>query len=103
MNILSLYGDRVPYNICRNLEWMTCAALDRLPGQGASGKILFSKAPASLDPRPNGPKPFGMCRGWRSPESYQHGCDSGYATDDIYYLEARAPARPHPPPLARIA
>eukprot|EP00966_Prymnesium_polylepis_P238653 5519330-Prymnesium_polylepis.2 len=21
LNILSLYGDRVPYNVCRNLEW----------------------------------------------------------------------------------
>ena len=26
LNILALYGDRVPYNICRNLEWMVCAA-----------------------------------------------------------------------------
>ena len=33
LNILSLYGDRVPYNICRNLEWQVCAAKGLLPGQ----------------------------------------------------------------------
>ena len=28
-NILSIYGDRMPYNLCRNLEWQapTVAAL----------------------------------------------------------------------------
>lgn len=29
-NILSLYGDRVPYNLCRNLEWQAC---DPTPAQ----------------------------------------------------------------------
>ena len=24
VNILSLYGDRIPYNICRNFEWQVC-------------------------------------------------------------------------------
>lgn len=26
INILQLGGSRVPYNLCRNLEWQTCAA-----------------------------------------------------------------------------
>ena len=26
-NILSLYGDRLPYNICRNLEWQARGGL----------------------------------------------------------------------------
>ena len=88
-NILSLYGDRVPYNTCRNLEWQVCAALGQLPGQGGpeKGKIIFSKAPSTLDPRPTSQKPFGECRGWRSPESQKGGCSKGFATDDIYYLE----------------
>ena len=29
LNILSLHGDRVPYNICRNLEWQARAAPPR--------------------------------------------------------------------------
>jgi len=43
LNILALYGDRVPYNICRNLEWMVCAAKGQLPGQGRDPVILFAK------------------------------------------------------------
>ena len=35
-NIFSLYGERIPFNICRNLEWMVCAAQGKLPGQGVS-------------------------------------------------------------------
>ena len=88
LNILSLYGTRVPYNICRNLEWQVCAALKRLPGQGAQdGKIIFSHAPNHLNPDPRGMKPFGQCRGWRSAESNKHGCEAGFATDDIFFLE----------------
>ena len=41
-NILSLYGDRVPYNICRNLEWQVCAALNRIPGQGGTDIIAYT-------------------------------------------------------------
>lgn len=87
VNILSLYGQRVPYNICRNLEWQVCAAQSRLPGQGSDGTIIFSRAPNQVDPSPTSNKPFGMCRGWRSPEAMRHGCAKGFATDDIYFLE----------------
>lgn len=87
VNILSLYGNRVPYNSCRNLEWQTCAALGKLPGQGAQGSIIFSKAPITLDPRSTSDKPFGQCRGWRSPEANALGCATGFATDDIFFLE----------------
>lgn len=47
VNILSLYGERLPYNICRNLEWQTCAAQGKLPGQG-DHTIKFAKAPREL-------------------------------------------------------
>ena len=43
VNILALYGDRVPYNICRNLEWVVCAAQGALPGQ-SNTDIIFAKA-----------------------------------------------------------
>ena len=62
-NILSLYGARVPYNICRNLEWQVCAAKGRIPGQN-SKKIVFGKKPSELDPNPGGGKPLGTCGGW---------------------------------------
>mmetsp|Transcript_14645 Transcript_14645/g.43663 ORF Transcript_14645/g.43663 Transcript_14645/m.43663 type:complete len:438 (+) Transcript_14645:1-1314(+) len=82
LNILSLYGDRVPYNICRNLEWQVCAAKGMLPGQG--GRLIrFAKRPRDL--YPNGDKPLAKCRGWRAPGAPP--CDDGYATDDIFFLE----------------
>lgn len=61
LNILSLYGSRVPYNICRNLEWQVCAAMGRLPGQRGP-HIIFSKEPKQLDPSPTSWKPFGAHR-----------------------------------------
>jgi len=81
LNILSLYGNRVPYNICRNYEWLVCSALGKLPGQG-SKTIIFSEAPSALDftrsPR------LGHCSGW-SPIDCQG--QNGYATDSIFFLE----------------
>ena len=83
LNILSLYGDRLPYNICRNLEWQTCAAQGKLPGQGGS-TIKFAKAPQTLDMARN--QRLGMCSGW-VPKEVPKGGIYGYATDDIFYLE----------------
>lgn len=40
VNILSLYGSQVPYNICRNTEWQICAAKGTLPGQGGLCRAL---------------------------------------------------------------
>ena len=57
LNILSLFGQQVPYNMCRNLEWQICAASGRLPGQG-SNTIIFAvalkdlQAIARADPAP---------------------------------------------------
>lgn len=79
-NILSLYGKRIPYNLCRNLEWQICAAKGMLPGQGGFG-IRFATAPKRLHTRGN--KPFGQCGGWTPTGE----CNGGYATDDIYFLE----------------
>jgi len=85
LNILSLYGDRLPYNICRNLEWQICAAKGLLPGQGGS-TILFGRAPSTLDPAGRSGKPLGKCKGW-VPDKKPKGGIYGYATDDIFYLE----------------
>ena len=111
LNILSLYGDRIPYNICRNLEcahscalphytqpspasgsrptcippsrgrWQICAARGKLSWQGRR-QIIFSRAPKELDPSPTGSKPFQMCRGWR-PKGSDSSCENGYGTDGM--------------------
>ena len=85
LNILALYGTRLQYNVCRNLEWQVCAARGELPGQRGP-HVVFAVAPKTLDPGPNSPRPFGQCRGWREWGS-EHDCSRGYATDDIFFLE----------------
>jgi len=88
LNILSLHGSRVPYNICRNLEWITCAINGLLPGQGVR-TIKFARKPSSLDFSEDGnDKVFGECRGWRPDTIWPRDCsDDGYATDSIFFLE----------------
>lgn len=52
-NILNMVGHRVPYNLCRNMEWQLCAVLGRLPGQALKDRsIRFANAPRSLDVEP---------------------------------------------------
>ena len=66
VNILSLYGDEIPYNVCRNVEWQTCAAMGSLPGQGEGrgGNVLrFAKAPRNLQPH-KGDRVIGGCYGY---------------------------------------
>ena len=89
LNILSLYGQRVPYNLCRNLEWQVCAAKNLLPGQrgGEETSIVFSRAPSSLDVTAASSKPLGQCRGWRPMGTTWDCASTGYATDDIFFLE----------------
>lgn len=80
-NILSLYAP-AQYNICRNFEWQLCAIRGMLPGQG-NRNIRFAYAPKHLDDTA-GRKPLGSCTGYQP-----HGCPrSGYASSDIFYLEA---------------
>ena len=83
LNILNLLAQRVPYNLCRNLEWQVCAARGLLPGQGGA-KIRLSFPPARLDPE--GERPLGQCRGWH-PDRLPAGGLYGFTNDDIYYLE----------------
>jgi len=85
LNILALYGNRVPYNVCRNLEWMVCAANGWLPGQQGV-TIKFAKAPGSLYPFGRSGKPIDRCCGW-APTTKPKGGVYGYTTDDIFYLE----------------
>jgi hypothetical protein len=85
VNILSLFGDAVPYNLCRNIEWQTCAVFGRLPGQGGENEnvLRFAKAPRSLEPR-RGDHKIGTCFGY-----HPSGCGTtGYSSSDIFFLEA---------------
>ena len=84
-NILSLYGWRVPYNICRNLEWQTCAAKGLIPGQ-KDRKIVFAIEPRGVTPDGSNGRKLGVCGGW-TPAKTPIGGAFGYATEDIFYLE----------------
>jgi hypothetical protein len=84
-NILNLNSPRVPYNLCRNLEWQVCAARNQIPAQGQSA-VMFATAPRSLDP--DGARSVGKCAGWRPDASYMPDGGYGYANEDIFYLEA---------------
>ena len=85
-NILNLNSPRVPYNLCRNLEWQVCSAKNLIPAQGDSA-VLFATSPSSLEP--NGvERPVGKCAGWRPDGNDVPDGGFGYANDDIFYLEA---------------
>eukprot|EP00966_Prymnesium_polylepis_P032617 758587-Prymnesium_polylepis.1 len=56
LHLLNIVSGATPYNLCRNLEWLVCAAIRLLPGQGTSG-IVFAFAPKNL--RPKGSRPLG--------------------------------------------
>lgn len=86
LNILNLATGRVPFNMCRNLEWLVCAGQGRLPGQSGPN-IRFAPAPKQLEPSPlKGSRPLGHCGGWH-PTAPPDGGYYGYANDDIYFLE----------------
>ena len=98
VNILGLYGRRVPYNLCRNLEWQACVAKGMLPGQ-STGSARFSLAPSSLDTETGYAgswHPLGKCSGFTTDGFDRCRDEGGAATDDIYFLEvchALAPVR----------
>jgi len=81
-NILALFGNHIPYNLCRNLEWQVCAAQGKLPGQSDAG-INFATVPSSIDPNDDDGHGLGMCQGFVEPGRGR----VGYATVDIYFLE----------------
>ena len=75
LNILRIGG----WNMCKNLEWIYCAARGKLAdgGQDSGGVLIFSLAPNSLDLAPF------YVRGGTG--AYQG--DGYYSENDIYYLE----------------
>ena len=95
-NILWLKEDgnhKVNYNLCRNLEWLTCAARGELHGQSRPsepGRIVFANPPSMIEP--DGRPPLDGCRkvaagvtgvaGGRCPEGA-----SSYTSSDVYFLE----------------
>ena len=87
-NILAIWGERIPYNTCRNFEWAMCAATGRLPGQREQPSIVFATAPSSLSPV-GGARPVGKCGGWvpTKPPPGSDGAGYGFASDDIFYIE----------------
>ena len=93
-NILWLKQDavgkgRIAFNVCRNLEWIECAAHGSLPGQQVrpgAGSILFAQRPRLLnvdrDPK------LDSCR--KDATSATSKCPDGphsYTSSDVYYLE----------------
>ena len=65
------------WNLCRNTEWVMCAAQGRLPGQNTRA-MRFSKAPKDLV----------IEEFWHPPAGCVNGCWSGYAVSDVFYVEA---------------
>ena len=68
---LSLYDgyfprSRVPYNLCRNHEWLACAAQGKLPGMDgaltSSKSIIFVSSPLEVLTRNN--EWLDQCSGW---------------------------------------
>lgn len=87
LNILSLVGHGTAYNMCRNLEWLVCAALGKLPGQGG---IRIRVATPLRDLAPDGlSRPLARCGGWHPtmPKNETGAYAFGYTNDDIFYLE----------------
>lgn len=79
--ILELNDD--DYSSCANLEWQTCAAMGKVPGQ-RTARIVFANAPGEVDLHGrDGAPTLGACTG-HAP----YGCGRvGYANDDIFFLE----------------
>lgn len=93
-NILNMVGRRVPYNLCRNLEWQLCAVKGRLPDQNVEAGIIFADVPALLEVRPwadSGTAPAGSnCSASahpRHPKKELRANTSGYSVTDVFYLE----------------
>jgi hypothetical protein len=76
-NVLALYDTRPAYDMCRNLEWLVCAAKGILPGQRGTG-IVSDPPPGSL--------PIGKLF-----ETKSNGVEpTGYTPSTPYYLEVCA-------------
>ena len=97
-NILNMVGHRVPYNLCRNLEWQMCAVSGKLPSQPVGDRsIRFANAPRQLDVEPlariasRRRGQSGEARRTRncSPESVTSDGKKrlGYSLPDIFHLE----------------
>ena len=93
-NILNMVGHRVPYNLCRNLEWMLCAVSGKLPGQQPRDRsIRLANSPKLLDVDPlkhrraggAGRQPF--TRRCDAPSSEGGKRPLGYSLPDIFHLE----------------
>ena len=86
LNVLALRGTRMPYNLCRNLEWLTCAALGRLPDQHGRGRFLLATQPRDLDPA----FPLGQCVGHVPKVALSRPQGFGYTARDVFAFEACA-------------
>ena len=91
INILNMVGRRVPWNMCRNLEWLVCAAQGRLPAQ-STGAVRFATLPGDLLAKTR----HEACVSTNGDER----CHPGrlYTNDDILSLEVRHSIRFDPIP-----
>lgn len=75
---------RVPYNLCRNLEWQVCAAKGMLPGQDGNTRLRFASAPARLQVKPWS-EGAASCEAPSTPRS--GAAALGYNVNDVFFLE----------------
>ena len=80
-NILALSSKRLPWSVCRNLEWQLCAATGRLPGQ-QSAHVIFATPPATGS---SVGAPLGQCL--QAPGEGSGGAMHGWTNNDVFYLE----------------
>lgn len=73
-------GSRAGWNMCRNLQWVTCAARGMLPSQGPSRAMHFAKAPRELDTRDLDDP--GRTGSWWTEPHWNH-----YAVSDVFFAE----------------
>jgi len=87
LNVLALHGT-MPYNLCRNLEWLACAAQGRLLAQRPGrGRFVFATRPRDLDLLLS---PFGMCVGHVPARGLSLPGGFGYTARDVFGFETCA-------------
>lgn len=76
-NLLFLHGRRLPYNLCRNLEWLVCAATGSLPLQ-LGAPIRIASPTHNLSTALIGSRYGGLPKGQ---DVFK------YTSDDVFWLE----------------
>lgn len=82
--LASRRGSGIAYNLCRNLEWLGCAARGWLPNQH-SATIIFTRPVRLLNTV--GERPLHACRNVRRRTPRCPAGNRSYSSQDVYFLE----------------